>query len=218
MKNFKTIMKYSKTTIICLVVFTSSIISFVISYYIDPHEWSWISLFFNLAIALFQLFLALIIVNVYLFNTNKRELYEAIFEVVKRDMSLYQNHIIDLLRHKFGKENFDKIIQKFTSKYDITYLSEDDRIKIIEAIKDDFSSLIEEALTCADSISQTARSGLVSSNPKFLKYDYYAFKAAKNLARLNIDNNLDIDDIVHNILLLLSINQLLLNDLKVDQQ
>lgn len=206
----------SKIRIICI---TTAILSFVfglIAYLIKPVEFSWSNLFFNLAISLFQLFLALLIVNVYFSSEDKKELNRAVFESIKVEVFPFYNHMIQLLRHEFGEKGLNKVIEKFTSNYELYDIYEE-KGRVLAAITNDFNTLREEAQTCTTQLSRIAETGMVINYPDFLKYSNYAKRCMNQLMELDINNSKHHDEIVKNTLVLLCMLEIILNEINIQQ-
>lgn len=183
------IIKTSKTTIICGIVFFFCFLSFILAYFVKPENWSWSNLFLNIAVALFQLLLAIIIVNIFMSTIDKRRMNAAGLIVVNGGILLFHNHIMELMIKKFGKLVFFDFLREIKSYgFNPDFLSEEKITQYIDAIKDDFLYLMEEAFDCSDRISQTAETGAFSGNPECLMYSLMTIKLFGTLSSLDINN------------------------------
>lgn len=206
--------KTTKTRIICVATAVFSLVFVFIAYSIKPKDFSWSDLFSNLGIALFQLFLAVLIVNVYFSVEDKKEINRAVFESIKIEIYPFYNRFILLMRKEFGEMGFNKVIAKFTSNYELNDIYEE-KERVITAIKNEFNTLREEALTCTSQLSRIAETGMVVNNPDFLKYTTYAKRCVNQLKVLDIDNHDNYDEIIKNFLILICMIEFILNDLKI---
>lgn len=192
-------LKNSKIGIICIAVISISIISFSLAYFINPKEWSWASLLLNIGVALLQLFLALLIVNVYLSNTEKQKVNLAVLIEIDDAVSQFHNHFIDSMIKKFGQKNFLTLMEELsTSNFKTTNLSEEIRNKIIDTIGKEYNSLLEEGYRCVGKIDQTIKTGIFSSIPDALSYATVARKKMDTIVGLNIKNPNDHISLIEN--------------------
>ena len=202
MNIFKTKMKNPKIGFICVVVLAISIVSLLIAYLVKPEEWSWSSLFLNLAIALFQLFLALLIVNIYVSNKDRQKINLAVLIEVDDVIAKFHDHFVQLMVQKFGEKQFLSIMKELSSsQFNMNLLPEDIRGKMYDAIKKEMDVLMVEGRNCVDQISQTAKTGAFSNIPEVLSYGLLAQKKFDQIVNLRMQNLHDSNEIIKSFLM-----------------
>lgn len=142
----------SKVERITMAILISCLVLGVLAYFITPSEWSWTNLFLSLSVALFQLFLGIWIVNIYLENQEKDGIYRASFNFVNQEIITFHNHLKRLLSREFGYNGYRRLNDEFDS-YDkeSKKMSDHDISQYIFAISKDnleFRKLCNEMDEC----------------------------------------------------------------------
>lgn len=105
----------SKVEKISVAIFISCLVLGILAYLITPSGWSWTNLLLSLSVALFQLFLGILIVNIYLENREKDGIFRASFNFINQEIITFHNHLKRLLSREFGYNGYRRLNEEFES-------------------------------------------------------------------------------------------------------
>ena len=155
----------------------------ILSYLISPSDWSWGNLLMSISVALFQLFLGILLVNIYIAKSEKKELAEITesekivqarqcLSVIHDSIAAYHGRYLELLKGKFDLNELQAILKEFIDKgFNPDVVSEESINKFTEAIKPEYGELLKEVSICLDSLKRASSCGLFGSNAQDL-YQY----------------------------------------------
>lgn len=139
-----------KVAFVCGSIFLACfVLIFLTIYFNKPEEWSWSALSSSLLVALFQLFLSILIVNGYLSNLERKDYFKTGLDLFSQDIIKFHNHFRGLLTYKFGYKGYEELKRDFISyDNDSEKMSDTQIADFIEAIKIDYNKLQEEMGNC----------------------------------------------------------------------
>lgn len=167
-------------------------LSFIVgglSYLVEPNDWTWSNLLLSLSVALFQLFLGLVIVNIYIKNTENRGLNAACLGIIGEGIALFHNHLLRVVINRFGREGYKKLVKEYhDNKRDANNIAEEKILYYIETIKSDYQSLLQEMDVCSGTLLQTSITGAFNGNPNHLTFALEAIRQNSIIKELDITN------------------------------
>ena len=155
----------------------------ILSYLISPSDWSWGNLLMSISVALFQLFLGILLVNIYIAKSEKKELADITesekkvrarqcLSVIHESIAAYHGRYLELLKGKFDLNELQAVLKEFVDKdCNPDVVSEESINKFIGAIKPEYGELLKEVSICLKSLKVASSCGLFGSNTQDL-YQY----------------------------------------------
>ena len=172
--------------IIAWILICLSLITGGLSYLFWPTDWSWPNFFLSISVALFQLFLGILLVNIYITESEKKVRARQCLSLIHDSIAAYHGRYLKLLRTRFKSDvELQEVLEAFMKNDCNPDVVSDESIKeFIEAIRPEYSELLKEVSLCVDKLNMASSSGLFGSNAQDLYQYNICVRAGNELLKL----------------------------------
>lgn len=148
----------------------------------------WQSLLISFSVALIQLVLGMLIVNLYLDQENKKSVATAILYSSEKSIADYHNTFLEFLWEEFGQKRWGEIVSMyFEGNGAPEAIALEDRNKAFNVIKNHYEEIRRLLSSAAEQVEEMSKSGILTFDAGIHSHAWAAKESAKDFLKIDIN-------------------------------
>lgn len=173
---------------ICVFFAVLGVGGLITSYYVLSPFWQ--SCLVSFSIALIQLVLGMIIINIYLDNKSKKSVANAILYSSEQLIADYHNKFLEFLWKEFGQKKWEEIINTYVDGNGAPEkIAFQDQNKVFTVIKTNYEEIINLLLLAAKQVEEVSKSGILTFDADMHSHAWAAKDAARKFLEIDINKS-----------------------------
>lgn len=181
-----------KTIIVLAIVFSlMSGIGMSLSYMItEPYLQA---LLLSVSVALLQLVLGIVIVNLYIDRKSKKNIALSFLGAADKSIATYHNTFLEVIWAEFGQKKWQEILTEYIrNNGDSITIPTNEKQRVFNVVKNNYDNIRKLLFNSGEQMSEMSKSGILTFDDQLHSHAWAAKESARRFLRIDI-NAKDVD-------------------------
>ena len=176
-----------KTIIVLAIIFSlMSGIGMSLSYMIPNPYLQTLSM--SISVALLQLVLGIVIVNLYIDKKSKKNIARSFLAPADRCIATYHNTFLDVIDAEFGQKQWREIITEYwNGNGDPSIIALNERKRVYNVVKNNYETIKGLLYNSGEQMADMTRSGILTFDAQLHTHAWAAKESARRFLRIDIN-------------------------------